>query len=72
MQSTNPSVILVYAYALRKTRRLKKQYLYEELFRISPQSLELAGKLVQLYRDIDGLEDAYDVLDGISKRSSLL
>lgn len=71
MQSTNPSVILVYAYALEKNKKTKKAIsLYEELFRISPQSLELAGKLVQLYRDIDGLEDAYDVLDGISKRSS--
>ncbi|MDB2447197.1 tetratricopeptide repeat protein [bacterium] len=69
MQSSNSNILLVYAFCLEKNKDTKNAIKhYEKLFRVAPNSLEIAGKLVGLYQDIGGLEEAYDVLNGISKR----
>ena len=69
MQSSNPNIIMVYAFSLEKNKKSKQAIkYYEKLFRLAPNSTEIAGKLVGLYKEIGGLEEAYDVLDGISNR----
>jgi tetratricopeptide (TPR) repeat protein len=69
MQSSNSNVLMVYAFCLEKNKKSKSAIkYYEKLFRLAPNSLEIAGKLVSLYQEIGGLEEAFDVLDGISNR----
>lgn len=71
MQPSNANIIMVYAYCLEKNKQSEKAIsYYEKLFRIVPNNMEIAGKLVSLYKEIGGLEAAYDVLDGISNRLS--
>lgn len=69
MQSSNPNILLVYAYTLEMNKSSKAAItFYERLFRLAPNSLELAGKLVDLYKQLGSLSEAFDVLDGISNR----
>lgn len=69
MQSMNPNILLVYAFTLEKNNKSKLAITYyEKLFRLVPDNLEIAGKLIGLYKEIGDLKDAYDVLEGISNR----
>lgn len=69
MQPANPSILIVYAYTLELNQKSKNAVqIYERLFRLFPDSLDLAGRLVALYKELGSLEAAYDVLEGTSLR----
>lgn len=70
-QSSNPESILLYALALEYNGKSEAAIkLYEKIHRLDPTNEQLMGRLVNLYRQIGGLEEALEVLGELSSSAS--
>lgn len=68
LQSSNPEFVLIYALALDMNNESKKAIsLYEQLYRLYPTNEELISRMVELYRQVGGLESAMELLSELAK-----
>ncbi len=68
LQSSNPEFVLIYALALEMNNESKKAIsLYEQLYRLYPTNEELVSRMVELYRQVGGLNEAMELLSELSK-----
>ncbi len=67
MQSSNPELILIYAYTLELNKRTAQAVgLYDKIFRLNPANEELARRMLRLYREMGGLKEALALLNEMS------
>lgn len=70
IEPQDPEKILIYALALELSGSSEKAVrLYEILFRFSPGNEDLISRMVRLYRQIGGLEEALALLEEAAARS---
>ena len=71
MQSSNPSMILVYAYILELNGKSEQAIaLYEKLYRENATNEHFISYLAELYRQLGNLEQALGLLDELARRQT--
>lgn len=64
----SPEILALYGYALEATGQTAKAVAtFEEMFRLAPSDLALAGRVTQLYKSAGGLDKALAMFDRLSK-----
>ncbi len=68
LQSSNPEFVLIYALTLEMNDQSKKAIsLYEQLYRLYPTNEELIARMIDLYRQVGGLDEAMELLGELDK-----
>lgn len=69
MQSSNPAMVLIYAFILELNGKSKQAIaLYEKLYRENAANEHFISHLAELYRQLGNLEQALELLDELADR----
>lgn len=64
LQQVNPELVLIYAYVLELNGKTKEAVrMYEKLYRLNPTNENLINRMLALYRETGGLEEALNMLN---------